>query len=184
MPINLFNKFKEKEVSVRYIFLLSLAYFIIVIFSYLIILLKMYIQENEIATLQKDASSYTTDQQKTYEDKFSQYKKKISDFSTLVNDHKVSSNVFSFLEEKTFPNVWFYDFSLLEDTSELSLSGEAKDADTFSKQIAVFEKSSYVKSVNVLDSRPSDNGGILFTLKISLDPKIFDYTVDQMMLNQ
>lgn len=177
MTFNLFNKFKEKEIpTYKYLSILSFAYFIIVLFLYFMILLKINLQENQILTLQRDASTYTTDEQKIYEDKFSNYKKKIADFSSLIKEHHISSNIFSFLEEKTLEEVWFYDFSLLKDTAELSLSGEAVDGETFSKQVAMFEKSSYVKSVSVLDSRSSENGGVLFILNVYLDPKIFTYT--------
>ena len=177
MALNLFNKFEEKEPLIaKYFFIVSCAFLIIVLFCYFIILLKIYLQENQITTLQGDASHYTTDEQKMYEKKFSDYKKKISDFASIMHDHRVSSNLFTFLEEKTLDNVWFYNFDLSENTSELNLSGEAENGEAFSKQVGVFEKSSYVKSVSVLDSRISNSGGLFFIVKISLDPKIFSYT--------
>ncbi len=183
MALNVFNKFKEKESLIaKYFFIVSCAFLIIVLFCYFIILLKIYLQQNQINTLQGDASSYTTNQQKMYEKKFSEYKKKISDFSSVINDHRISSNIFTFLEEKTLPNVWFYNFDLSENTAELNLSGEAKSGEDFSKQVREFEKSSYIKSVSVLDSRISNSGGLLFILKISLDPKIFNYTSNPMIL--
>jgi len=185
MALSLFNKFKEKEELIsKYLLIISFAYFIIVLCCYFIILFKVNLQQNQIATLKKDSSNYSADEQKMYEKDFSKYKKKIVDFSMLVNSHNVSSNVFSFLEEKTIPSAWFYNFNLLENTSELNLSGEAKDVESFSRQVGLLEKSVYIKSVSVLDSRVSDTGGVLFILKISLDPKIFSYHSSPIVLNE
>lgn len=183
MALHLFNKFKEKESLIaKYFFISSCAFLIIVLFCYFIILLKIYLQENQIATLQGDASNYTTDEQKTYEKKFSDYRKKIADFASVIDNHRISSNMFTFLEEKTLDTVWFYNFDLSENTAELNLSGEAENGEVFSKQVGIFEKSSYVKSVSVLDSRISSSGGLFFILKISLDPKIFDYASNPIVL--
>jgi len=99
-----------------------------------------------------------------------------------MKDHSISSNVFLLLEEKTLPTVWFYSFSLLKDTAELNLSGEAENVKVFSQQIAVFEKSSYIKNVNVVDLKHSSSDGVMFILKIHLDPKIFNYKSNPLVL--
>ena len=112
------------------------------------------------------------------EKKVLDYKKKIDDFSVIVRNHSISSNIFSFLEESILPDVWFSNFDMSQSNNRIQLAGESKDMKTFSRQIQVFEKSQdYVKDINisVLDSQVNEEGRVRFVLSFSLDPKIFTY---------
>lgn len=183
MALNLFGKFKEKEsLLAKYSFVVSLVLLVIVFFCYFLFSSKIYLQKKQIFTIKNDAAQYATDEQKNYDKKFANYKKKIDDFTTLINAHAVSSNIFTLLEEKTLLDVWFYNFSLSKSINELRLSGEAKDAETFSRQVQAFEKSGYITSVRVLDSRISESGKSIFILNLSLDPKVFKYTSNPLSL--
>lgn len=183
MPFNLFDKFKEKEsLVVDYSFVISLALLILIIFSYSMLAFKVYLQKIEILTIENNIASYTTDREKEYDKKYSDYRKKIQDYTTIISQHKISSNVFAFIEEKTLSEIWFSKFDLTTNANEIKLSGEAESVEILSRQIQAFERSEYVKRVSVLDSRIGEMGKSLFILNISLDPKIFSYTSNPLLL--
>ena len=116
---------------------------------------------------------YSLYQQRIDENSIIDYKKKIDDFSLIIKNHKVSSNVFNFIEENTMSNVWFSNFDMSQSTYEIKLSGEAENIETLSDQIQTFENNKdNVKNINVLNSRVDANGKIRFLLSISLNPEI------------
>ena len=114
--------------------------------------------------------------QKSYADKVSIYKQKIDDFASIINSHKISSNVFSFIEEKTLPNVWFSSFNMAQGTNEMRVSGEAESLATLSRQVNFFEGSQdYIKGISVLSSQVDETGRVKFLINLLLNPKIFEY---------
>ena len=137
------------------------------IFCYGILSLKVYLAKEQMAELDARILTHTTEQEKVYQDKFTDYKKKINDFSTIIKDHKISSGIFVFIEEKTLPNVWFSNFDLSSSVSEIRLSGEAENLETVSRQIQLFEQDKYVKSIDVLHSEVQPTGKVGFLLTLS-----------------
>lgn len=158
------------------IFYFACVLLIVTIFCYCIFAFKVYLQSQKINELDKKLAVYGTDQQKESEKKVLDYKKKIDDFTTIINSHKISLNVFSFIEEKTLPDIWFSSINVSEVKDEINLSGESKNMETLSRQIKTFEESKdYIKDINVLNSQVEQQGKIIFTLNLSLNPNIFTY---------
>lgn len=185
MPFNLFDKFKQKEsMVIDYSFVISLALLIMVVFCYLLLSFKVYLQKMEIITIENNMANYTTEREKEYDRKYSDYKQKISDYNLILGAHRISSNIFTFIESKTLPKVWFSKFDMAGSSSEVRLEGEAESVGILSQQIQNFENSEYVKNVSVLDSRVSELGKSLFIINISFDPKIFSYTANPIILSQ
>ena len=177
MSFNLLNIFKNKESSwINAIFYFFCALLIILVFIYFIMTLKIYIQTQKIDNIDKKAVTDGMYQQKIDEKKIIDYKKKIDDFSSIVSNRRISSNIFNLIEENTLPKIWFSDFDMLQSANEIKLLGESEDMETLGRQLQVFEKNKdYIKSTNILDSQIEPSGKIRFTLKLSLEPKIFSY---------
>ena len=175
--INLSDFFKNKDsLLVNTVFYFSCAILIVIIFGYLALEVKVYIQNQGIDEINKRMVGYSLYQQRIDENSIIDYKKKIDDFSLIIKNHKVSSNVFNFIEENTMSNVWFYNFDMSQSTYEIKLSGEAENIETLSDQIQTFENNKdNVKNINVLNSRVDANGKIRFLLSISLNPEIYSY---------
>src|SRR5258706_8096404 len=106
MDFSLFYQFKNNRSQwVNYAFYIASILLIATVFFYGIFTFKVYFQNQKIDELNRSMLIYGTNEQKASEKKALDYKRKIDDFTTLINNHKVSLNVFNFLEEKTLSNV-------------------------------------------------------------------------------
>lgn len=177
MAFNLLYQLKNKEslwMDVVFYFVVTLL--IVVVFSFGIFVLKIYLQNQKISEVDKMMALYGTREQKMAEKEVFDYKKKIDDFTAIIASRKISLNVLTFIEEKTLPNVWFSDFDMSGSINRIRLSGESENMETFGRQVQVFEKShDYIKEIIVLDSQLDSTGKIKFAISFSLDPKIFAY---------
>lgn len=157
------------------IFYFVISLLIATVFCYLIFLTKNNFQrkdiEKEIAALQ----TVGTYQQKEYAKEVINYQKKINDFASLLENHGFASNVFAFMEAQTMPNVWFKKFDLDKKNNGVQLSGESDDMDSFSRQVAVFEKNKYVKNIGTLNSSLGKFARVAFNIDLALDQNIFSY---------
>lgn len=147
-----------------------------VIFCYGVLEFKIYFYNTKIKELDDKIAAYSTPEEKAHEAKVLEYKKKLDDFSTIMANHKLSSNIFDFIEKNTLPNVWFSNFSMTGSSGEVRVSGEAKDMETVSRQFRVFETSKeYIKMVTVLNTQVGNDDKVSFILNIILEPNIFTY---------
>ena len=160
------------------IFYFVMSLLVATILCYLIFLVKNSFQRSDIEKEAASLQTVGTMQQKQHEQDVINYQKKIKDFSDLFKNHGFASQVFSFMQQETRPNVWFATFGLHEKEATVDLSGESDDNEAFSRQVAVFEKNEYVKSINVLNSSLDKSSKLKFNLSLSLDPKIFNYDTD------
>jgi len=153
------------------------ALFIVVLFAYAIFFSKTYIEQKKISTWDaRSAALSAIPGQKAAENTITTYQKKLADYKTLSANHTISSHVFSFIEERTLPNVWFSSFSMAESIQELVVAGEAQDMTTLSKQTKLFEQSTqYIKTMSVLNADVGTDGKVKFTINLTLDPAIFNY---------
>lgn len=175
MSIN-FTQFKEKDSwwhIVVFYFIASL--FVSVLFCYLIFSAKIYFQKRAIAKSEEALLTIGTNQQKDNESKIFDYRNKINDFSKFIKDHKISSNIFVFLEQQTLPNVWFNKFDMTQKNSELVIEGETENMESLSRQTTIFEKSEHISKVNILSSNIGESGKIIFKMSLSLSPEIFNF---------
>ena len=176
MDFSLFSRLKNRFVWTDVIFYSFLAVLITIIASYLIFEYKSYLLREKIKEVDAKIALYGTETQKDNEKQVIDYKKSIDSFATLMGNHKIASNVFSFIEQNTLPNIWFSGFNMSETTNEIRLSGESETMEALSRQGEVFENNKqYVKHITVLNSQIQASGKVKFILNISLDPSIFNY---------
>ncbi|MEK7562699.1 MAG: DUF5018 domain-containing protein [Patescibacteria group bacterium] len=176
MDFSFFYQLRTKKiwwVDVVFYFVISLL--ISTILCYLIFILKVYLQGQEIKNLDAAIETVGTDLQKDHEKTVFNYQKKINDYALLIANHQFSSNIFAFLEKNTLPNVWFSKFSISIKQKQVDLSGQADTLDGLSRQTVAFEKNEFVKKVSLLGSNIGAAGKIDFNLALILDPKIFNY---------
>ncbi|HLD70745.1 MAG TPA: hypothetical protein VI937_02595 [Negativicutes bacterium] len=146
------------------------------VFCYGMFWLKAHLLNQALAEVDSQALRYGTQAEKDAEKNVLTTQKQINDFAVVLNSQKITSNVFTFIEQKTLPNVWFSNFNLSQSSSELRLSGEAEDMATLSQQFKVFEDSNdHIKNISVFNSQISSTGRVSFLMNITVLPKIFEY---------
>jgi hypothetical protein len=169
----LFNlKFKKAWwIDIVFYFVASLL--VATFLCYLIFIAKIYLQKKQIADLDIKIATVGTDEQKQQEKMVFRYQKKIADFAKLIENHKMSLNIFTFFEKETLPNIWFDRFSMNEKDGSIILSGEADSNETLSHQTDSFEKNEYVKEVSLLNFSNGTAGRVTFNMNLSFKPEIF-----------
>lgn len=173
------TQFKEKRELpswVGWAFYISVGIMGVILICYVIFSIKVYLQEKAVSELNKKIAVYGSQDQKAIEKQVMDFKKQLKDFSGVIANHKISSNVFAFIEQKTLPKIWFSSFDLSETTNDIRLSGTAESMEVLSQQVLAFEKSTdYVKHISIMDSQVDIAGKISFLISLSFDPNIFSY---------
>ena len=173
---SIFNKLRENKLWwVDVVFYFIISSLIATIICYLIFVVKIYSQKEDIKDFDISLTTVGTDEQKEMEIQIFKDQEKIKDYAPLVENHRISSNIFAFLEQNTLPSVWFSRFSMGGRDADITLSGEAESVEVFSRQVSVFEESEYLTKITVLSSMLGEQNRTNFNLVLSLDPKIFAF---------
>jgi len=101
------------------------------------------------------------------------YKKKINDFSGVINGHMETSNVFGFIESLCHPRVWFTNFDLGARDGAVRLTGEAQSFQDLGQQMIIFKKESLIKKTNLGSVSMQKGGRVGFEISLTLDPSVF-----------
>lgn len=160
------------------IFYFVMSLLVATILCWLIFLVKNDMQRKDIEKEIISLQTVGTQSQKDHEKEVINYQKKLNDFSAIFKNHGFASQVFTFLQQETRPNIWFNRFGMQQTAATVDLSGEADNNEAFSRQVAVFEKNEYVKNINILNSSLSEASKVAFNLSLSLNSKIFSYASD------
>lgn len=177
MELHLIKLFKDKKsLPLHILFQFFCALFTILVFLYALTMIKVYLQNQKINEINKQMVNSDIYHQKIDERKIIDYKKKIDAFSSMVGSHRISSNVFNLIEEKTLPKIWFSNFDMLGSVNKVILSGEAQDIETLSRQVQIFEEDrDHIKNAYILDYQIEPSGKIRFIISLSLHSNIFNY---------
>jgi len=160
------------------IFYFVISLLIATVLCYVIFLTKNNFQREDIKKETAVLQTVGTDQQKEYEINVVNYRNKINDFTVLFKNHEFASNIFSFLQAQTMPNIWFKQFNLDEKNNAVQLSGEADDMNAFSRQVATLENEDnkkYIKSIGTLSSSLGESARVEFNINLALNQNIFSY---------
>lgn len=166
--------------SKRFWWMDVILYFVIAVliatgFCYLLFMLQIGIQQQELKVATENLKNVGTQDQKDQEKSVIGYRKKINDFNNFFKNHSFGSHIFDFMQDQTLPYIWFKKFSLDQKNSAIQLSGEVDNMDNLSRQVANFEKNENVKKVALLSSTVGTTGKIDFNINLILDSKIFKY---------
>lgn len=171
---SIFSKLRDNKLWwVDVVFYFIISSLIATIFCYLIFVAKIYFQKEKIKDFDVSLATVGTDEQKEMEVQIFKDREKIKDYAPLIEGHRISSNIFVFLEQNTLPGVWFSRFGIGGKGADITLSGEAESAEVFSRQVSIFEDSEYLTKITVLGSTLGEANRTNFNLVLSLDPKIF-----------
>lgn len=176
MSDNVIYQQKDNSWMVNVLFYFMVAALVLVIFLYTIFSFKVYREGQKITDIEKKISVYGSQEEKEHEKQVFDDKKKIDDFASLIAEHKLSANIFNFLEANTLPGVVFSSFAMSSVKNELRLSGQSGDMATLGRQFQTFEHDkAYIKSISLLTTQTDASGKIAFVFNVSLDPKIFTW---------
>ena len=178
MNFNLVEQLRNHRVGVmNIIFYFLCALLVAIIICYIIFTYKIAGINRSASSLDEKMLIYASVQQKEAENEVLSYKKRVDDFTGLIDNHRISSNVFAFVEQKTLSKVWYVSFNVSETKKEINLLGEAENMEIFSNQVKAFETSKdYINSIAVLNSKTTAQGRVRFTLSLSLKSEIFKGT--------
>jgi Tfp pilus assembly protein PilN len=123
--------------------------------------------QNQVNTL---GNSVSASDQSQLIDFYSQ----IANLQTLLQQHVLSSQFFSWLEQNTEANVYYRSLALTQG-DQISLSGVASSEADVNQQVAIFENSPEVSSVAVSNvAAPSLLGsGWIFSVTLIMNPSVF-----------
>lgn len=102
-------------------------------------------------------------------------KKKINGFSQLLDKHISTSNIFSLLEKKSLPKIWFTNFNFDFKDYSVIISGETDSFYTLGQQLLILKKEKLIEKIGLSGVSISQEGNILFTFNLSLSPETFKY---------
>jgi len=100
-------------------------------------------------------------------------KKKIEDFSFLLSSHKKNTNFFKFLEKTTHPRILFHDLILETEEGKVNLSGKTENLKILGQQLLIFNREQFIEKAELLNTKIGKEGGIEFSIELSLNPEIF-----------
>lgn len=152
---------------------ISIALVLACISSYFV--LTYFIKKSDLIfqDLEKALTEARTPQQIALEEEILDYQEKIEDFSSLLLNHKKSSNFFDFLEEIIHPKVFFSEASLNIMGNQVELTGQAESFRVLGEQLLIFRNAKFIKNLSLPEVRIGKEGKIEFNFNISLNPNLF-----------
>lgn len=155
------------------VFYLALALLIVAVLSYFIL---ANLERKSLATyqdLEEKIAQVGTLEDKALEKEVFTDKKKISDFSILLQEHQKPSNFFQFLEEICHPQIWFSGLKLSPGVFQAVISGQAPNFQILGQQLFIFQTQDLIQSVELADLSIGEGGETEFIFSLFLDPQIF-----------
>jgi len=157
------------------LFYFSISLLVIVIISYFVLGAFQKKSEIYLQNLDEKISQAKTPEIIALEKEVLSWQRKIKDFAKVFDQHKLNSKFFQFLEEKTYPKVFFSKIDLNSQNLEVILSGQADSFQSLGYQIQILEKEPLIKKINLSKISIGKEGGVEFTLEINLDSKMLSW---------
>jgi len=173
----------------KYWWLDTILYFVIALllasfFSFFIFTFKISIENKKLVELDQQLANVGTAQQKEMEKQVFDYQKKIDNFASILNAHKIPTNVLDDLKASTLQNVWFNHFAMDAKTALISVNGETDDVTSISQQINILESKKFVKNITNLSLELKQAARVSFTFDLMLDPEIFFTALDSIPMTE
>lgn len=99
---------------------------------------------------------------------------RLGTLKNVVNSHLYWTKVFTKLENRTVPTVWFSDFNA-RSLGEMSLSGFTSNLLTLARQFVSFSEDQSIKEVSLSSIGKGEAGEINFSFELTFDPKTLIY---------
>jgi hypothetical protein len=175
MPIQIIPKSEERQPFwLDFLFYFSLFLVIAAASSYFILGSLKNKAEKKYNDLVLQLSQTATPQETVLEKKLTETKKKIDNFSLLLNNRKYTSQVFPLIEKITHPRVAFSSFNLEVSSGKVSLNGVTDNFQTLAQQVAALKSEKFISGVELFGLSAAKDGKISFGVSFTLDQKIFN----------
>ncbi len=172
-----FNIIPKKEIEKKpwldWVFYFCLILLIISVLSYFVLEYSLKGAEAESKDLENKIFEQQNEENNQLKEKLILNQKKIDDFSVVLKEHKLTSQVFTFIQNSTHPEVSFMDFSFNSTNSSLILSGQASNFKTLGEQLLILQRQENIQNIELSNISLMEEGNIDFNLDIVLNPKIF-----------
>jgi hypothetical protein len=123
--------------------------------------------KSQLETLDKKINDLSNSISEEDQQRFISAYSQIINLKNVLNNHVFSSNIFNFLEKNTLPKVFYNSATFSSPTRTIVLNGQADSLMTLASQLALFEKSKDVESVE-LTGMNFVLGGVSFGINIVL----------------
>lgn len=179
MPLPFFSLIPKQKVEGRFaeilniLFYLSLALILLSLASFFFLYQSLKKSDKTLKDLEGALISQVGQEQLEMEKNILEFRQKLKDFELLSNQHRFTSNALQVLENLAHSKVWFSDFQLNIQDSQLILKGEADNINILGEQLLVFKKSAEIKETALSDVKTNPNGKIEFQISLTVDPKVF-----------
>ena len=174
-----FNVIPKKEIERKpwldWVFYFCFILLILSVLSYFVLAYSLQKTDEALNKVEaKISEQEQSKENKELKENLLEKEKKINDFSNILKKHRLYSELFSFIESLTHPEVVFANFNFTSVNLNLALSGKTSNFKTLGEQLLVLQAQSDIKSVELSNIFLMEDGSIDFNLDISLSPKIFD----------
>ena len=144
---------KEEKVSwkKKRQFYISLLLFLAVFISSVFLYYENQKLSKNFVQLKEEILKSKTPEEINLEKNVIAYKRKIDDFSTLLENHSFPSQFFKFLEDNTQSQIVFQSLNFDVPKNKVDLTGEADSFQTLQRQLLIFENSNFIKDVSLSD---------------------------------
>lgn len=127
------------------------------------------LQQKELdKTIQEESGGAISE---TQQENFINFYSQLVNLQYLLNNHLKSSNIFSFLEQRTNQGVYFEGASWTATERQLRLEGITKSYDNLAQQIIAFEQSPEIEKVVLENSQTADRS-IRFNIQLNIKPTL------------
>lgn len=152
-----------------YLFYFSLVLLIILIIVYFRINGSIKKNQQILDSLNSDLLFLQSSENLDLEKKVLGYEKKISDFKSLVDAHKINSKAFKFLEDSVHPDISFGSFDFQSEDSKVAVTGTAKTFEALGQQIIIFQREERMQNLVLERISIGQKGEIGFNISFSLN---------------
>jgi hypothetical protein len=180
MPIQIIPKEAAKlPLWQNILFYFSIGLVLSILASYGVLYYFAKKASEEAAQIEEAIQKAMTPQILSLENQLKSFKEIIDDFSSLLTNHKSSSNFFGslksktgILEKDTHPKVSFSEMTFNVAENTVTLSGVTENLETIGQQVALFKNEKMVRGVKLSKADINKDGKIEFTLDISIAPEL------------
>jgi len=151
----------------------SILLLVVSLIGYFMLGRRLNREKNTIQELNEDLAQPKSSEETTLEGRILAYKRKVENFSQLVDGHRYASRVFPFFERLCHPRGWFSNFTVDFEEHLLRVAGQVDSFTTLGQQLLIFEEEPLIKEVNLSSLSLGEEGGVDFSVNLFLDPKIF-----------
>lgn len=176
MPTELVPREKKKKgVSLTPLRVLAYLLFGLVLAmtaSFVVLKISTGRTKKELIKVEREISQQDLEAMKEVEEEILNFQYRLSTYRDLLDSHQHATLFFDFFEDSAHQRIFFNKLTLNTKEARASASGKATDFTELREQILVLREKEEVKEVSIKRVTLAQDGGLTFTLDLTLDPSI------------